>query len=195
MLKLLKKIAVTGHIASGKSTACQYFKELGAYVVNADNLVHELLSNKISVKSQIIKLLGTDILEKKEISREKVAKKVFSNSILLEKFEKIIHPKVFIQIEKLYKQVEKTNKYIFFIVEMPLLYETKQEDFYDSTIVIVADQEKRRKRFKQDFSDREKRLIPIEQKIKKSDFVIYNNSELTEFKKQIKQTANILMHL
>ena len=83
-IKLLK-IAVTGEVASGKSTVCNYFKQLGAYVVDADEIAHKLLSSKQTpVGQKIIKFLGTDILEKGEISREKIADIVFDD---LEKLE------------------------------------------------------------------------------------------------------------
>ena len=61
MLKL-KKIAVTGGLAAGKTTVCQLFKELGAYVVSADEIVHQLLSPDTAVGQQVVSLLGSDIV-------------------------------------------------------------------------------------------------------------------------------------
>jgi dephospho-CoA kinase len=189
MLKL-SKIAVTGNVASGKSSICRYFKQLGAFVVDADKIVHDLLSSKTSVGQTIIKFLGNDILDKGEISREKVADKVFSDIKKLKKLEAIIHPMVFEEIENLYNLANKEEKYLFFVVEIPLLFETQQEKFYDYVIVVTKEKKKTKK-----FDVRENRLIDIDDKIKKADFVITNNSSFTMLKRQVTKIANILIKL
>ena len=76
MLKL-KKIAVTGGLAAGKTTVCQLFKELGAYVVSADEIVHQMLSPDTVVGQQVVSLLGSDIVSGLGIDRKKIAAKVF----------------------------------------------------------------------------------------------------------------------
>jgi dephospho-CoA kinase len=189
MLKL-KKIAVTGNVASGKSTVCKYFKQLGAFVVDADNIVHSLLSSKTPVGQKIINFLGNDILDNGEISRKKIADRVFDDSEKLKKLEAIIHPYVFIEIENLYNLANKEGKYLFFVVEMPLLFETHQENSYDFVIVVISEKKRRK------ISDsRETRLISIDEKIKKADFVITNNSSFTMLKRQVNKIANILIKL
>ncbi len=57
MLKL-KKVAVTGGLSCGKSLVCRILQELGAYVVSADNIVHQLLSSDTNLGQEVIKLLG-----------------------------------------------------------------------------------------------------------------------------------------
>ena len=115
MLELVK-VAVTGGIASGKSSACRFFKELGAHVVSADNIVHRLLSPETKVGLQVIHLLGPEIVTKGQISRRAIAKKVFNNPLLLEALEKIIHPAVNEELDKEVQRVrsekEKINKTI-----------------------------------------------------------------------------------
>ena len=194
---VLKKIAVTGSIAAGKSTVCKYFKQLGAYVVDADSIVHKLLASKTNIKQQLIKFLGKDILEKGEINRKKVADKVFDDSKKLKKLEAIIHPKVFEEIDKLFLEAKKKNKYNLFVVEIPLIFEIHQEKFYDFIIFVNASKKIRKERFlKKDFEKREKRKkIPIEKKTKKADFVINNNSDYSALKRQVKKIANSLLKL
>ena len=68
MLKL-KKIAITGGIASGKSTVCRLLGELGAYVVSADAIVHELLKTDTDLGQRIVQQFGPDILESGQIDR------------------------------------------------------------------------------------------------------------------------------
>lgn len=182
----LKKIAVTGEIASGKSTVCKYFKEHGAYVVDADKIVHKLLSLKTSVGQKIVKFLGKDIIEKKEISRKAIAEIVFNDLKKLKKLEQLIHPHVFIEIENLYNEAKANGKYLFFVVEIPLLYETGSEEFYDYVIVVTSGKRKK-------INDlRNQRLININKKIEKADFVIINDSSFTSLKRKVTKITNIL---
>jgi len=58
----LKKIAVTGSLSSGKTTVCQFLRELGAYVVSADEVVHHLLASDTGIKEKITLALGEDVL-------------------------------------------------------------------------------------------------------------------------------------
>lgn len=185
----LLKIAVTGEISSGKSTVCKYFKENGAYVVDADKIVHMLLSLKTSVGKQVVKYLGKDIIEKEEISRKLVADIVFKDLEKLKKIEKLIHPYVFKEIESIYNVVNAKGKYLFFVAEIPLLYETGNENFYDYVVVVKSGQKKRSEKTN---SLREKRLMDITEKIEKADFVIINDSSFTALKRKVTKISNIL---
>ena len=102
MLKL-KRIAITGGIASGKTSVCRVFQELGAFVVNADAIVHELLSPNTNLSQQIIRLLGNDILVDGKLSRRVIADKVFKDPEALHALEKLLHPAVLHKIEELYQ--------------------------------------------------------------------------------------------
>jgi dephospho-CoA kinase len=182
MLKLIK-IAVTGGIATGKTTACRYFEKLGAYVVDSDKVSSKLIT-KLEIRKKLVKLLGKDILEKGKINKEKIAFKVFKNKKKLKELENLLHPLVLKEIEKEVKKAIKTHK--IFIVEMPLLFELKQEKFYDFVIVVTAKKDICKKRFlKKNFEVRIKKQMPIKEKIKKADFVIKNNSNFVNLKKQV----------
>ena len=78
MLKL-KKIAITGSLATGKSSLCSIFQELGAYVVSADQIVHQLLSLNTTYAKQVTRLLGDEIVVHNSIDRKKVAYIVFQS--------------------------------------------------------------------------------------------------------------------
>ena len=167
----LKKVAVTGSIASGKTTICHLFEELGAYVISADAIVHQLLSPQTPVGQKIIDLLGPHIIVDGEISREEIAKKVFNDPLLLKEVEKTLHPEVQKEIEAEYREIS-PQAYPFFVAEVPLLYEAKLESQYDAVIVIDADREVRKKRCSsidgEEFEKREKRLLPHQGKAEKS---------------------------
>lgn len=191
MLKL-RKIAITGGLAAGKTTVCQFFKELGAYVINADAIVHQLLSPNTDVGRRVIALLGADVLQASAIDRKKVSDKVFSHPDKLQALEQIIHPAVFDAIEKEYQQVKKEGKYPLFIAEIPLFYETQIPVDFDTVIAVTADTVLCKERFAQshpkaEFELRMKRLLDQEIKNQRADYVLQNNGTLKELKEKVKQ--------
>ena len=195
----LKKVAVTGSLASGKSTVCRIFEELGAYVVDADAIVHQLLIPNTAIGQKIIELLGDGIVADGKIKREEIAKLVFSNPDILKEVERQIHPEVQNIIEKIYR--DKSNSNIpLFLVEVPLLFEAGWDKYFESIIVVCADKEKRKKRFMQrpsydekEFERRERRFMPIENKLCNANFVIENNEDLSSLRNLVKIVFNSLI--
>jgi dephospho-CoA kinase len=182
-----KKIAVTGSLSSGKSTVCRFFKELGAYTVNADEIVHRLLAPTTEVSRQVVDLFGADILTNGSIDRSKVALKAFSDPLLLHALECLLHPLVRNEIEKEY-QLWSTS-YPLFVAEIPLLFETGSDRDYSVTIAVIASQEQCKQRFEKTRSHREttyqervNRQLSGEEKASKATYVIDNNCSLDELK-------------
>lgn len=126
MLKL-KKIAITGGVASGKTSVCRFFEELGAYVVNADGIVHELLKPNTDLGQQIIRQFGPEIIKNGQISRKTIAEKAFKDPKQLRKLEELLHPAVLRKIEELYTAACSGGSYSSFVVEIPLLFEIGAE--------------------------------------------------------------------
>ncbi len=188
----LKKVAVTGGLASGKSTVCRLFEELGSYVVSADAIVHQLLSPDTAVGQQVISLLGPDSISDHRFDRRKIADKVFSHPDLLRALEKILHPAVFNEIKTKYLQIKNEQKHSLFVAEIPLLYESESDHFYDAVIAVTADPDICRRRFKEhnqhddnEFDKRMKRQLSPQQKAAKAQFLITNNGSLDELKQQV----------
>lgn len=171
----LRKIAVTGGLASGKSTVCRILKSCGAYVVDSDKIVHQLLSSDTALTQQVIDLLGTEIVVGNQIDRKQIAKIVFSNPQKLKKLEALLHPAVKREIEKQYAAVKNNAAYKFFVAEVPLLYEAKMEDFFDTVIAVIADKPFAEKTHSQ---ERIARQEHPEIKARKADFTLVNNGDL-----------------
>lgn len=188
MLKL-KKVAVTGSIASGKTTVCQMFQECGAYVISADALVHQFLSPSHPLAQRVIELLGTEIVNENELDRRKIADIVFSDPAKLEKLEKLLHPDVSKAITNAYQALAPTS-YPLFVAEVPLLYEAGFESDFDTVITVEGE---RRGGEKGDVARREKRLFSSEERRTRADIVIENKGTLEELRKQVKQTFNRLI--
>lgn len=185
----LRKVAVTGGLSSGKTSVCRILKELGAFTVSADEIVHQLLSPKTKIGQEVIHLLGQEIYTENDLDREKIAKIVFSDAEKLRALEKLLHPAVIEEIEKRYLQVQNEKKYSLFVAEIPLLYESESAHRFDYVVAVVADPKLCLARFQKSSDDFEKRMSRQwhpEEKAAKADFVITNNGSMKDLKEMVK---------
>ncbi len=191
---VLRKVAITGGLSSGKTAVCRFLKEMGAYVVSADEIVHELLSPHTIIGQKVIGLLGLDILKDGQIDRAAVAKKVFSQPQKLRALEQILHPAVIDEINKRYQQIKTTKRHSLFVAEIPLLYETDMHTHFDAVVAVVCDPILSKQRFGKDtsysedeFDRRMGRQWDPKQKEAKANFTITNNGTLTDLKESVKK--------
>ncbi len=197
MLKL-RKVAVTGGLSSGKSSVCHFFEKFGAFVINADEIVHRMLSPETSLGRKVIQLIGSDIIINNQIDRSKIAQKVFNQPSLLQSLEQYVHPAVQEEIEKQYEAANLQKKGTLFVAEVPLLFEAGIEDFFDVVIAVVADPAICKKRFQIDkgvngeYEKRSKRQFHMEEKAQRANYVIVNNGSLQELENETKKLINIL---
>lgn len=198
MLKL-RKIAVTGGVSSGKSTVCGILKELGAFVISADEIAHQLLSPHTLIGKKVIEVLGSGIVSQDRIDRKKVADLVFSHPEKLEELEKIIHPAVYQEMERWYTKIQNKKNISLFVAEIPLYYESKPPIPFDLVITVAAEPSLCLQRLQQknpsaleDFALRMKRQIPLQKKREQADFVIDNNGSLEELNQAVR---NIVINL
>ena len=194
------RVAIVGNIASGKSQVEKILLDLGYKVADTDKINHEILNTDTETINEIKNTFSNDdILENNTISREKLGKIVFSNKEKKEKLERILHKRIYKKVEEFFNK--NANEKVVF-VSIPLLFETKQEKTFDKIIFISADKETRLKRLiERNNYTREYALTRInsqmdeEEKLKKSDYVIYNNSGLNELETSIKDVlSNLEIH-
>ncbi len=192
----MKKIAITGNIASGKSEVEKIISASGFKVLDTDKTAHTFLDNDESAKNEIISYFGSDILDNGTISRKKLAEIVFRDKDKLTRLEKIIHPLVFKKIGEFFAQ-NKTEEMCF--VSIPQLFETKTQMAFDKVILISAKEETRLNRLmernkltKDEAQLRIDAQMSESVKIKQSDFVIYNDKDLDYLKEQVNCTLTLL---
>lgn len=134
-------IAITGGIGSGKSLALSLIKESGYFTLSCDEIVNEIYSKRCFL-IKLKKLFGKDVcVINKSINRNEISKKVFSDSALREKLNRLVHPQVVAQI---YKKVKRA-KVKTAVVEVPLLFESNLQTLFDKVLIIVRDKNSREK--------------------------------------------------
>jgi dephospho-CoA kinase len=187
----LKKVAVTGGLSSGKSSVCRILNELGAYVVSADKIVHQLLSSDTNLGQKIVNLLGPKVVVNQKLDRSQIASIVFQDKVRLRALEELIHPAVYKEITSEYlKQQSLPQPPPLFVAEIPLLFEGKGRKDFDAVIAVVADPELCLNRFvangyeQSSFYKRVERQLPQSEKARQADYVILNNGTLMDLKQK-----------
>ena len=186
----MKKIGITGALASGKTTASKILSRTKGPLFSADLCVRELYKTRI-FKSLISKKFS--LANNKKI-KSVLKKKIIDKKFQIKKLEKIIHPFVRKKMLKFIKK-NKTKKFVFF--EIPLLIESKLMKNFDIIFFIKSKKSLRLKRFKAKGGD--KKLFDIlnnkqlndKKKVRFCDHVIVNESNKTILKKKL---LDILKH-
>ncbi len=191
------KIALTGNFGSGKSFVGSILKELGACVYDADEIIHLLYEDDEILKSQVLELLGKDILTDNRLDRKKIANIVFNDKEKLEVLELIVHKRLYKYLDELIKNLKNCE---VFVLEATLVIEKGTYKNYDYVIVVYTDKETAIKRLlKKGYSKEEieRRLsyqMPIEQKIKYADFTIDNSNDREYTMQKIKDIYNKIIY-
>ena len=189
------KVGLTGGIGTGKSTSSLMFKDLGAFIFDADKEAKRLLDTSKSIQNELIRKFGTDILNgENKIDRAKLARVSFQDEYHQFILNSIIHPHIFQIIDKSFDKVSAKNKYPVFIVDGALIFESGLNNHLDYTIVITANMKHRMARvLKNSNLSREDVLRRIElqwsdeEKVNLADFTLQNNGTEKELKAQIQK--------
>ncbi|MGE5689778.1 MAG: dephospho-CoA kinase [Pseudomonadota bacterium] len=169
-------VAITGGIGAGKSEALKAFARHGAATISSDEIVHRLLRENEEVKHAIVERLGRIVLRKGEIDRSRVAAIVFRDPEKLAWLEGLLHPLVSAE----YLRWREAQDAPVTATEVPLLYEAGTAENFDAVVVVTAPDDARRARSAVATADREARLIPDEEKLRRADFSYVNDGSLDE---------------
>ena len=138
----MKIIALTGGIASGKSTAARYLKELGAHVIDADLLGHRVYEPGSPAHAQVVATFGQDVLaEDGGIARKVLGGKVFGKPDQLKKLTDIVWPAIRTLAEEEIARVRRENKMHVVLLEAAVLFEAGWEKVGDEVWVNIVDRE------------------------------------------------------
>jgi dephospho-CoA kinase len=173
-------VALTGGIGAGKSLVAQYFSELGARVVDADQLSRIAIERGSAGFDEVVLRFGEGILRNGDIDRRALAEIIFKDDSARHNLESIVHPRV---RELFLEVVADLSSDEILIYEIPLLVETGSAGNFDKVITVEADLEVRKARLLKRgmyISEIEQRLASqAEQREREAiaDFVIENSGD------------------
>jgi dephospho-CoA kinase len=201
----MKRIGVTGNYGMGKSAALDAFREIGAAVINADEVVAELLEEG-PVLEKIRGAFGDGVFRPAgRIDKKALAGIIFSDPERKKTLEGILHPLVFHRVEariaelreKMDELTEGAGEGMVFI-EVPLIFEGEYEGRFDKIITVYCDEPLALARLenagveKRDAAMRLSEQMPIEDKIRRSDFTIDNNGTPSEIQKRVRYIYDVI---
>jgi dephospho-CoA kinase len=188
-------LAVTGGIGAGKSEALRAFERQGAAVISSDEIVHELLRSDEEVRRALRERFGDAVFGLDgEIDRDRVAQAVFTDAAELDWLERLLHPRVVATyLDWRERLAEQSDPPAVSVTEVPLLYEVGGDARFDAVVVITASPDVRVSRQVRPMQDRERRLIPDEEKVARADFAYVNDGSLEDLDRFVAGVIEKLM--
>lgn len=203
------KVGLTGGIASGKSAVGEMFAKLGAHVVEADLIAHQLLQPGEAVYQQVVRHFGTGILnEDRSVNRAKLAEAAFGSpnqnpSSRVEELNRIVHPAVIKRQEEWMETELRKDPNGVAMVAAALILEAGAGKRFDRLVVVTCRPAQRAQRWarrlgldaetaRREVARRMAAQLPDEEKIKAADFVIDNSGSLDETQRQVEMVYSKL---
>ena len=200
------KIGLTGGIATGKSLVGRMFAELGAHIIDADKIGHELMVPGKPVYDEVVKRFGSEILnDDKTVNRGKLAEIAFDQRRpRIYELNSIVHPGVIQAYEKWMEEIGAREPQAIAILEAALLLEAGLRRRFDRIIVVSCKPQQRIERWekrlnvdadaaRKEVTRRMMAQAPDEAKIQAADYVIDNSDSVEDTQKQVQQVYESLV--
>lgn len=192
------KVGLTGGIACGKSVVGEMLAFLGAHVVKADEIGHQLMLPGQPVYEEIVRHFGRDILARDgNIDRAKLSNVVFATgNSRIQELNRIVHPAVIAEQERWMAEVGGREPNAVAVVEAALILEAELRVHFDRLVVVTCDPEQKIQRLaqrmnidpeaaRQEVERRSAAQLPDADKVRQADYVVYNNGELDDTRRQV----------
>ncbi len=199
------KVGLTGGIASGKSAVGEMFVALGAQLIQADRIAHQLMQPGEPVYDEVVRHFGREILNPdRTINRSKLAEAAFSPAASrIEELNRIVHPEVLRRQEEWMQRAGGRDPHAIVIVEAALILEAGAAKQFDRLVVVTCRDQQRVARFaarqrmdlnaaRTEVARRMAAQLPDQEKIKAADYVIDNSGSLDETQAQVREVWKTL---
>jgi len=186
-------IALTGSIATGKSTVASLLALNGMRVIDADTISHEILDASVP---WVKETFGSEYIKFSKVDRAKLGELIFSNDEAKNNLENFLHPKIRTEIEK---RSEKQDRLKFpYLIDIPLFFENKNYDIEDSVVVFTPFDLQLERFMKRNAYSKEESLkriaaqLPIEEKKRRATWVIDNSQDLKHLQQECESFVDII---
>ena len=188
----MKVIGLTGGIGSGKSTVSQFLAELGAVILDADKVGHEVLNPDTGAWREVVAAFGKQVLAPNgDIDRKKLGEIVFGNPESLSRLNQITHPRISDMVKTQLKEYREQEVDVV-VLEAPLLLEANWTSLVDEVWVTVAPESTVIKRLTEraglspaESLARIRSQLSSEERIRRADVVIDTDCELDELRVRV----------
>ncbi len=185
-------IGLAGGIASGKSLVAGFLAELGAGVIDADELNHRIL-HRDDVRRQVQRWWGRDLYDGRgRLDRRSLARIIFEDPTQRAKLEGLTHPLVDQLRRDMMNCYEADETITAIVLDIPLLFEVRQHELCDHVIFVEVDEPTRLQRVRQhrgwdeaELDRREKQQNPLDVKRNQADHIVENNSDINTLRQRV----------
>ena len=196
----MRKVGLTGGIASGKSTVSGMFRELGVPVIDADVIAREVVAPGSRALEAIVDAFGEEVLtEEKSLNRARLGDIVFSDPAKKKVLEGILHPEIIAEQDRRLKGLEREGRAPVAIVDAAVMIESGSWKRFDSLVVVDCDESQQigRLRLRNGMNEEEavRRVnaqMPLSEKVKYADHVIDNRGSIDDTRKQVEELMKLL---
>jgi dephospho-CoA kinase len=197
------RVGLTGGLASGKSFVGQALADLGCYLIEADELGHEVMLPGGEAYEAIVQEFGREILDSEgRIHRRRLGGMVFGDAERLAKLSALVHPPVQKREEAMMAEIARRDERAIVVVEAAILVETGRYKDFDRLIVVTCAAEQQMERAlergsysKEEVRARLARQLPVEEKLRVADYVIDTSGEKEATLDQVRNVYRSLRSL
>ncbi|MFQ5791333.1 MAG: dephospho-CoA kinase [Acidobacteriota bacterium] len=188
------KVGLTGGIASGKSVVRKLLAERGAFTVDADAVVHELLGPGTELSHRVAEEFGREVMRRDgSVDRKKLGAVVFADRVARERLNRLVHPRVIAEEKRLLAQAEGRGEKVA-VVDAALMIESGTYRDYDCLVVVSCSRSLQVQRLVArdgiSSAEAERRIdaqLPVEEKKQYADYVVDTSGPLAETERQVEE--------
>jgi dephospho-CoA kinase len=188
-------IALTGSIATGKSSTVKLLEDAGFHIIDADKIAHQILDEQYQ---SIVDLFGETLVSEGKVDRKTLGAIVFSDSNKRKALEALLHPLIYKEIERLSVRQDKLGKPYF--IDIPLFFEGGRYPIEKSLVVYTTEEQQLERLMHREGYTKEEALkriqtqIPVEEKRKLATYVIDNSGTLTQLEKECERVKREILN-
>jgi len=193
MSQLLPSFGLTGGVACGKSTVARFFQDLGAKIIDADRIGHELIEPGRTAYQEILQRFGKEILDPTgAIDRRELGARVFADAERLRQLNAILHPRIIARVDKLAREHQARDPHAVVILDAALIFESGIGGTLRKVIVAWCRPEQQLERLmakmgvsRQEAERRVRAQMPLEEKRRRADYLIDCSGSKEETRRQV----------